>query len=154
MAKITKYLEIIFDGKDLSFEESKSLLDTIFEGEVADVQIAAFLSAMRLKRATSDEIAGLAQSLRDHCVRVKVNIKNLVDTCGTGGASVKTFNVSTAAAFVAAGAGVHIAKHGNRAITSKSGSADVLAELGIKIDCTPAKIAECIEKAGIGFMFA
>ncbi|MDD5459245.1 MAG: anthranilate phosphoribosyltransferase [Phycisphaerae bacterium] len=154
MAKITKYLETIFDGKDLTFDEAKSLLDTVFEGDVAEVQIAAFLAAMRLKRATSDEIAGLAQSLRDHAVKVKVNIENLVDTCGTGGANIKTFNVSTASAFVAAGAGVHIAKHGNRGITSKSGSADVLAELGIKIDCEPGKIAECIEKAYIGFMYA
>ncbi|MHC4753641.1 MAG: anthranilate phosphoribosyltransferase [Planctomycetota bacterium] len=154
MATITKYLEIIMAGKDLTFDEAKALLDTVFEGGVADVQIAAFLAMMRMKRATSQEIAGLAKSLRDHAVPVKVNVENMIDTCGTGGATIKTFNVSTASALVAAGAGVYVAKHGNRAITSQCGSADVLAELGVKIDASPEVIAQCIEQAHIGFMFA
>jgi len=154
MATITEYLEIILDGKNLTFEQAKALQDTIFEGEVTDVQIAAFLAMMRMKRATPSEIAGLAQSLREHAVPVKVNIKNLIDTCGTGGATVKTFNVSTAAAFVAAGAGAYVAKHGNRGITSKCGSADVLEELGVNIDPGPDVVAECIRQAHIGFMFA
>ena len=154
MSSIKLYLEKILDRADLTFEEAQDLLDKIFEGEVAEVQIAAFLAAMRVKRATATEIAGLANSLRKHAVAVKVDIENMIDTCGTGGAKVKVFNVSTAAALVAAGAGVYVAKHGNRAITSKSGSADVLTELGVKIDATPDLIAECIKQARIGFMFA
>lgn len=154
MATITEYLEVLLDGKDLTFEQAKGLQDRIFEGEVTEVQIAAFLAMMRMKRATSAEIAGLAQSLRDHAVPVNVGIDNLVDTCGTGGAVIKTFNISTAAGLVAAGAGAHVAKHGNRGITSKCGSADVLDELGVKIDPGPEVVAECIRQAHIGFMFA
>ena len=154
MATITRYLELILDGNDLTFEQARDLLDTVFQGDVADVQIAAFLAAMRMKRATAAEIAGLASSLRDHAVRVKVGVENLIDTCGTGGAVIKTFNISTTAALVAAGAGAYVAKHGNRGITSRCGSADVLAELGVKIDAAPEVIAQCIEQAHIGFRFA
>jgi anthranilate phosphoribosyltransferase len=154
MTKITEYLEILLEGGDLKYNQAKDLLDTIFKGDVAEVQIAAYLAAMRMKKATAGEFAGLAQSLRNHAVKVTTKIQNLVDTCGTGGAPLKTFNVSSAAAFVAAGAGAYVAKHGNRSITSKSGSADVLESLGVKIDCTPEVVAECIENAHIGFMFA
>jgi anthranilate phosphoribosyltransferase len=154
MTKITEYLEVLLEGGDLKYEQAKDLLDTIFKGDVADVQIAAFLAAMRMKKATPEEFAGLAQSLRDHAVKVNTKITNLIDTCGTGGAPLKTFNISTAAAFVAAGAGAYVAKHGNRGITSKCGSADVLEVLGVKIDCAPDVVAECIENAHIGFMFA
>ena len=154
MASIKEYLEIILNGKDLTFEQAKALQDTIFEGEVSEVQIAAFLAMMRMKRATSAEIAGLAQSLRDHAVPVQVDLDHLIDTCGTGGAAVKTFNISTTAALVAAGAGAYVAKHGNRGITSKCGSADVLSELGVNIDPGPDGVAACIEEAHIGFMFA
>ncbi len=154
MANITQYLQIILDGKDLTFDQAKALQDTIFEGQVSEVQIAAFLAIMRMKRATSGEIAGLAQSLRDHAVRVSVDLPNLIDTCGTGGAFVKTFNISTASALVAAGAGAYVAKHGNRGITSRCGSADVLDELGVKIDPGPEVVAACIREAHIGFMFA
>jgi len=129
-------------------------LDIVFEGEVPEAQIAAFLTAMRIKGPTAQEVAGLARSLRSHAVKVEPGIDNLVDVVGTGGAAVKTFNVSTAAALVAAGAGVHVAKHGNRAITSKCGSADLLAELGVKIDPGPEVVAECVRQAGVGFMFA
>lgn len=154
MTKITEYLEILLEGGDLKYEQAKDLLDTVFKGDVAEVQIAAFLAAMRMKKATPKEFAGLAQSLRDHAVKVSTKIENLIDTCGTGGAPVKTFNISTAAALVAAGAGAYVAKHGNRGITSKCGSADVLEAMGVKIDCTPDIVAECIENAHIGFMFA
>lgn len=154
MAKITEYLEILLDGKNLGFEQARSLLDRIFEGGVPEVQIAAFLAMMRMKRATAEEIAGLASSLRDHAVPVVTGIDNMIDTCGTGGALIKTFNISTASALVAAGAGAYVAKHGNRAITSQCGSADVLAELGVKIDPGPEKVARCIKEAHIGFMFA
>jgi anthranilate phosphoribosyltransferase len=154
MATITKFLEIILNGGDLSFDQAKELQDMVFAGEVTEVQIAAFLAMMRMKRATSSEIAGLARSLRDHAVRVETGIENMIDTCGTGGAAVKTFNVSTSAALVAAGAGAYVAKHGNRGITSRCGSADVLEELGVNIDPGPEGVAECIRQAHIGFMFA
>jgi len=154
MATITEYIEPMFRGENLTFEQAGKVLDIIFEGQVPEVQIAAFLSAMRCKSVTAAELAGLAKSLRDHAVKVTTDIENLVDTCGTGGAAVKTFNISTAAALIAAGAGVYIAKHGNRGITSKCGSADVLAELGVNIEAGPECVARCIREAGIGFMFA
>ena len=154
MAAITEYINPLLKGENLSFGQATSLLDIVFEGEVPEAQIAAFLTAMRIKGPTAQEVAGLAMSLRSHAVKVESGIENLVDVVGTGGAAVKTFNVSTAAALVAAGAGVHVAKHGNRAITSKCGSADLLAELGVKIDPGPEVVAECIRQAGVGFMFA
>ena len=154
MAAITDYIETVLGGVDLAFEDARALLDVVFEGEVPEVQIAAFLAAMRAKGARPAEIAGLARSLREHAVAVKVGAENLIDTCGTGGAAVKTFNISTAAALVAAGAGARVAKHGNRAITSRCGSADVLAELGVKIDAAPDVVAKCIDQANVGFMFA
>ncbi|MCP4607881.1 MAG: anthranilate phosphoribosyltransferase [Planctomycetes bacterium] len=154
MAGITDYIKTLLEGEDLSFEQATDLLDVIFEGEVPEAQIAAFLTAMRAKGPKAPEVAGLAKSLRSHVVKVETGIDNMVDVVGTGGAAVKTFNVSTAAAIVAAGAGVYVAKHGNRAITSKSGSADVLTELGVKIDPGPELVAQCIKQAHVGFMFA
>jgi anthranilate phosphoribosyltransferase len=154
MTAIIEYIEPLLRGQSLSFEQAEELLDVVFQGDVPEVQIAAFLTAMRAKGATAQELAGLAKSLRQHAVKVKVGINNLVDTCGTGGGAVKTCNVSTAAALVAAGAGVYVAKHGNRGITSKCGSADVLEELGVKIDAGAEVVAKCIKEAHIGFMFA
>ncbi|MDD5326915.1 MAG: anthranilate phosphoribosyltransferase [Phycisphaerae bacterium] len=154
MAGITEYIEPLLKGQSLSLEQAEQLLDIIFEGEISEVQIAAFLTAMRIKGATAAELAGLAKSLRQHAVKVEVDIDNLIDTCGTGGGAVKTCNVSTASAIVAAGAGVYVAKHGNRGITSKCGSADVLEALGVKIDAGAETVAECIKQAHIGFMFA
>ena len=154
MVTIIEYINPLLQGESLTFEQATSLLDIVFEGEAPEAQIAAFLTAMRVKGPTASEVAGLAKSLRSHAVKVEPGIENLVDVVGTGGAAVKTFNVSTAAALVAAGAGVYVAKHGNRAITSKCGSADVLAELGVKIDPGPEVVAECIRQARVGFMFA
>jgi len=154
MATITEYIKQLIEGEDLSFEQATSLLDIVFEGQVPEAQIAAFLTAMRIKGPTAAELAGLAKSLRNHAVRVKVDIENLVDTCGTGGGAIKTSNISTAAAIVAAGAGVYVAKHGNRGITSGCGSADVLEQLGVKIDASAEVVSECIRQAHIGFMFA
>ncbi len=154
MAKITEYLEIILEGHDLTFDQAEALLDIIFQGGVAEVQIAAFLAAMRAKKASVSEIAGLASSLRKHAVPVTVDVAPLIDTCGTGGAAMKTFNISTATAFVAAGAGAYVAKHGNKGITSLCGSADVLTALGVNVAPGPHRVAECIEQAHIGFMFA
>ena len=153
-ATITEYIKPLLQGQSLSFEKATELLDIIFEGQISEVQIAAFLTAMRIKGATASELAGLAKSLRNHAVAVKVDVDNLVDTCGTGGGAIKTSNVSTAAAMVAAGAGVYVAKHGNRGITSGCGTADVLEELGVKIDADAGTVAECIRQAHIGFMFA
>jgi anthranilate phosphoribosyltransferase len=154
MAAITEYIKQLMQCKSLSFQQAESLLDVIFEGEVPEAQIAALLTAMQIKKAAAEELAGLAKSLRKHAVPVKVDIDNLVDTCGTGGGLIKSCNVSTAAAIVAAGAGVYVAKHGNRGITSKCGSADVLEEMGVKIDASADSVAECIKQAHIGFMFA
>ncbi len=154
MTTIVEYIEPLLRRENLTFEQAGKLLDTIFEGGVPEAQVAAFLTAMRAKDVTAGELAGLARSLREHAVKVKVDKNNLVDTCGTGGAKVKTFNISTAAALVAAGAGVYVAKHGNRGITSRCGSADVLAELGVKIEADAETVAWCIREARIGFMFA
>jgi len=154
MVTITEYIGPLLQGENLSFQRAEQLLDIVFEGQVSEVQIAAFLTAMRIKGATASELAGLASSLRKHAVAVKVDIDNLVDTCGTGGGAIKTSNISTAAAIVAAGAGVYVAKHGNRGITSSCGSADVLEQLGVKIDAHADTVAECIRQAHIGFMFA
>ena len=154
MATITEFIKLLLQGQDLSFEQATSLLNIVFEGQVCEAKIAAFLTAMRIKGVTAPELAGLAKSLRNHAVPVKVAVDNLVDTCGTGGGAFKTSNISTAAAIVAAGAGVYVAKHGNRGITSKCGSADVLEQLGVKIDAGAETVAECIREAHIGFMFA
>ena len=154
MATIIDYIKPLLQGENLSFEQATSLLDIIFDGEVPEPQIAAFLTAMHIKKPTSAEVAGLAKSLKAHAVKVEAGIDNIIDVVGTGGAAVKTFNVSTAAALVAAGAGVHVAKHGNRAITSKCGSADVLEELGVNINPGPEIVAKCIREANVGFMFA
>ena len=154
MATIIDFLNPLLAGKDLGFEQAKGVLDVIFEGQVPEAQVAALLTALRMKKVTASEIAGLATSLRTHAVQVRTGIDNLVDTCGTGGGAVKTCNVSTGAALVAAGAGVTVAKHGNRGITSRCGSADVLEALGVKIDATSEGVARCIREAHIGFMFA
>jgi anthranilate phosphoribosyltransferase len=154
MATIIEYIEPLLQRDNLSFEQATSLLDIVFEGEVPEAQIAAFLTAMRVKGSTAAEVAGMAKSMRSHAVKVETGIENMIDVVGTGGAAVKTFNVSTASAIVAAGAGVYVAKHGNRAITSKCGSADLLTELGVKIDPGPEVVAECIKQAHVGFMFA
>jgi anthranilate phosphoribosyltransferase len=154
MVTITEYLKIMLDGRDLDKAQAAALQDSIFTGEVPEAQIAAFLTAMAAKGQTPTEVAGLAESMRSHAVRVPVEAGPLVDTCGTGGGKYKTCNVSTAAALVAAGAGIRVAKHGNRGITSGCGSADVLEALGVKIDADPEAIARCIAEAGVGFMFA
>ena len=154
MSKITDYLEVLLGGGNLTFEQARQLLDLVFDGDVAPAQVAAFLTAIRVKGPCAAELAGFAKSLRAHAVPVETGIDNLVDTCGTGGARLKTFNISTASALAAAGAGVYVAKHGNRGITSKCGSADVLTQLGVNVSCGPGLVAECIKQAGIGCMFA
>jgi anthranilate phosphoribosyltransferase len=142
------------DGADLSSAEANAAMSEIMAGGASPVQIAAFLVAMRMKGETVEEVTEFARVMREHVRPVKASRRPLVDTCGTGGDAIKTFNVSTAAAFVAAGAGVAIAKHGNRSVTSKCGSADVLEALGVRFDLTPEECAKCIDEIGLGFMFA
>jgi len=144
---------IVNDRRDLSEREAFAAMHEVFSGEATPAQLGAFLIALRMKGESVDEIVGLAKAMREHSLRVEVE-GALLDTCGTGGDGQGTFNVSTAAAFVAAGAGARIAKHGNRAMTSGCGSADVLEALGAKIDLTPEQVAECIRGTGFGFMFA
>jgi anthranilate phosphoribosyltransferase len=154
LGMIRELTENILGKNDLDFSEAQGALNLILDGKCSEVEIAAFLTALAAKGETATEVAGMARALRDHAVPVRPKSSPLVDTCGTGGDGQHTFNISTTAALVAAGAGVKIAKHGNRAITSKCGSADVLAELGVKIDAAPAIIEKCIDEANIGFMFA
>jgi anthranilate phosphoribosyltransferase len=130
-------------------------MDAIFGGEASGAQIAAFVVALRMKGESADEIAAAARALRKHCQTIDPEVDGpLLDTCGTGGDGLHTFNISTAAAVVAAACGVAVAKHGNRAVSSKAGSADVLEALGVRIDLTPERVRQCIEQVGIGFLFA
>lgn len=146
-------LEKLIRKENLIADECKLIMNQMMEGACSPAQASAFLVALAMKGESVDEIAALAKSMRAHAVQIRPNIEMLIDTCGTGGDSSNTFNISTSAAFIAAGAGVVIAKHGNRAISGKCGSADVLEQLGVKM-LTPEKTKECIEKIGIGFMFA
>ncbi|MEZ5560711.1 MAG: anthranilate phosphoribosyltransferase [Pseudomonadales bacterium] len=142
------------EGHDLSQDETRQTFLEVMSGEATPAQIGALLMGLRVKGETAAEIAGAAQTMRELSVRVEVDVPYLVDTCGTGGSGVKLFNVSTAAAFVAAAAGAHVAKHGNRKMTSASGSADVLEAAGVNLALTPAQIAACIRDVGVGFLFA
>ena len=149
-----KYLQKVIDRQDLTKEETVAAFDEIMAGALTPVQIAAFLVALRMKGETVAEIAGAACSMRRHAVFVDTGGSPVVDTCGTGGDAIGTFNISTTAAFIAAGAGARVAKHGNRAMSSKCGSADVLAELGVNIEVGPEIVEECIRDVGIGFLYA
>lgn len=143
----------VVERRDLTESEASACMGELMSGEATPAQIAAFLVALRMKGETVDEITGLARVMREKSLRVEV-AGPLLDTCGTGGDASGTFNVSTAAAFVAAGAGARVAKHGNRAMSSECGSADVLEALGGKIDLPPDGVARCIDQSGFGFMFA
>ncbi|MDI6774176.1 MAG: anthranilate phosphoribosyltransferase [Verrucomicrobiota bacterium] len=149
-----EHLQKIIDGKDLTQAESTAVFDLIMSGQATPAQIGAFVVGLRMKGETVDEVAGGAMSMRRHAVFVDAGGLPVVDTCGTGGDSTGTFNISTTAAFVVAGAGVPVAKHGNRAISSKCGSADLLAQLGVNIEIAPEFVEECIREVGIGFLYA
>jgi anthranilate phosphoribosyltransferase len=153
MSLLTRSIDALASGESLSREEAAAVLSEIMRGEVSEIQIAAFLIALRTKGETVEEIAGLAQAMRSFAARVEVSRDDLLDTAGTGGGR-RTFNVSTTAALIAAGAGCVVAKHGNRSATGLSGSADVLEALGARIDLRPEAVAACIEDVGFGFMFA
>jgi len=144
----------VVDGKNLTREEASLAAGTIMRGEATPAQISALLVALRIKGETIDEITGFAEQMRAHSVHIHPHSKNLIDTCGTGGDVSHTFNISTVSALVAAGAGAKVAKHGNRSVSSKCGSADLLEAFGVKIDMAPEKVTECIDKIGFGFMFA
>jgi anthranilate phosphoribosyltransferase len=150
---LTRAIDALSSRRDLSEQESSEVLAEIMHGEVSETQIAGFLIALRTKGETVDEIAGLARTMRELAAHVTSERHDLLDTAGTGGGR-RTFNVSTTAALVAAGAGCAVAKHGNRSATSSSGSADLLEALGARIDLGPPGVARCIDEAGFGFMFA
>ena len=149
-----KTLHTVVSGENLTEDEMMAAMTQIMEGKVVDSQFAAFLTALQLKHETVPEIVGAARVMRAKAEKVKVNASHIVDTCGTGGDGADTFNISTAVSFVVAGADITVAKHGNRAVSSKSGSADVLKCLGVNIDASLSTVERCIEEVGIGFLFA
>jgi anthranilate phosphoribosyltransferase len=150
---ITRAIDRMLDGEDLGREGAAEALEAVMAGEAGDAQTAAFLIALRAKGETAEELAGLAETVRGHAERVTPPDGPFIDTCGTGG-GLPSFNISTTSTFVVAGAGVAVAKHGNRSATSKCGSADVLEALGARIDLDPDAVARCLEETGLGFMFA
>jgi anthranilate phosphoribosyltransferase len=154
-AELSEVLESLADGESLTAATAESVFDRFMDGSASEAQMAAVLMAFRVRGVAPSEVAGGVRALRKAMIPVASTDPDvLIDTAGTGGGSVTTFNISTAAAFVAAGAGARVAKHGNRSFTSKSGSADVLEELGVRIDLTPAQMADVLESTGVVFMFA
>lgn len=144
----------VSEGESFNTEEMADVMRLIMMGKATDAQIGGFLMGLRLKGETIDEITGAVQVMRELATRLEVSDPHLVDTCGTGGDGANIFNVSTASAFVVAAAGGKVAKHGNRSVSSSSGSADVLEQAGVKLDLTPDQVARCVREIGVGFMFA
>jgi len=151
---IVEAIQKTVEGNDLDQNEAFSVMEEIMGGGATEAQIASFITALRMKGETVDEISGFAKAMRQNATRITPDADELIDTCGTGGDAPNTFNISTASAFVAAGAGVRVAKHGNRSVSSQCGSADVLEELGVNIEVPPEVVEECINEVGIGFLFA
>lgn len=152
---VASALAELAEGEDLDRGQAYALFAAIMSGEATDAQIGGVLMALRVKGETDAELTGATEAMRERSTKVVVHADYLVDTCGTGGSgSAKLFNVSTAAAFVAAAAGAHVAKHGNRGMTSPSGSADVLEAAGVNLELSPEQIARCVDEVGVGFMFA
>ena len=152
---ITDVIQNLVDRKDLSEHEAATVMGEIMSGEATDAQVAAFLTALRMKGETADELVGFSRVMRERALPFwDGEPMEVLDTCGTGGDRSGTFNISTAAAFVAAGAGATVAKHGNRSVSSRSGSADVLEALGVDIQMTPERLRTALREAGIGFLFA
>jgi anthranilate phosphoribosyltransferase len=151
---VQQALAQLLDGHELSREQARAFMNEVMSGEATPAQIAGFLVALRLKGETADEIAGCAEAMRAHVLSVQPRRDDLVDTAGTGGDGARTINISTAAALVAAAAGAGVAKHGNRAVSSASGSADVLEALGFELELPPARIERSIDELGFGFLFA
>jgi anthranilate phosphoribosyltransferase len=151
---VQQALARILDGHDLSREQARAVMNEVMEGDATAAQIGGLLVGLRLKGETADEIAGCAEAMREHALAVRPRREDLVDTAGTGGDGAGTINISTAAALVAAAAGAGVAKHGNRAVSSASGSADVLEALGFRLELPPAQIERSIDQLGFGFLFA
>lgn len=151
---LVEAIRTVVEKEDLSFDKAAAVMDEIMSGRATDAQIGSFITALRLKGETVDEISGFASVMKKHALQVSPHAKNVVDTCGTGGDVPNTFNISTTTAFVVAGAGVPVAKHGNRSVSSKSGSADVLEALGIRLDLPVEQAERAIDEVGIGFLFA
>ena len=151
---IQQAIQALLDGRSLDRAQARAVMTQVMQGEATPAQIGGFLVALRLKGETADEIAGCAEAMRAHVLAVRPQRDDLVDTAGTGGDGARTINISTAAALVAAAAGAAVAKHGNRAVSSASGSADVLEALGFELDQSPERIAESIDELGFGFLFA
>ncbi|PKM46479.1 MAG: anthranilate phosphoribosyltransferase [Gammaproteobacteria bacterium HGW-Gammaproteobacteria-1] len=147
-------IRTVTERRDLSGEQMTAVMRLIMTGEATPAQIGGFLVGLRMKGETVDEIAAAAGVMRELVTRVELDLPHMVDTCGTGGDGAHTFNISTTAAFVVAAAGANVAKHGNRSVSSKSGSADVLEAAGVNLELTPAQVAACVQQAGVGFMFA
>ena len=154
MKNITSAINHLLEGQDLSPDAMRQLMRGIMSGEATPAQIGGFLVALRAKGETVPEVVAAAEVLREKVTRVRVHCDHLVDTCGTGGDGTHTFNISTAAAFVSAAAGARVAKHGNRSVSSKSGSADVLEAAGVNLALSPEQVQACIEQVGLGFLFA
>ena len=150
---IRESIDTVVSGQSLTMGEASAVMREIMEGEATPAQLGAFLTALALKGETTQEIAGMARVMREMALRVEVD-GELVDTVGTGGDGKNTFNISTATAFIAAGAGLKVAKHGNRSASGSCGSADVLEALGVQIELSPVAVAQCINEVGVGFMFA
>jgi anthranilate phosphoribosyltransferase len=144
----------LVERENLTAAQSEAVMQEIMQGAATPSQISAFIVALRMKGETAEEIAGCAKSMRANAIKIVTKQNQVVDTCGTGGDGASTFNISTAVAFVIAGAGLAVAKHGNRSVSSRCGSADVLEALGVKIELTPEEVAKCLDEIGIGFLFA
>lgn len=152
---IQRAIDVVSRFGHLQDTEAEEVMEQIMGGDATDAQIGAYLMALRMKGETPEEIVGSARAMRNKSQKVPIKTAtDILDTCGTGGDKSGTFNISTTVAFVAAGAGASVAKHGNRAATSKSGSADVLEAMGVNLDLTPEQVAECVDQIGIGFLFA
>ncbi len=148
------HIEKCLSGEHLTVAEASSALDTIMTGKATDSQIAGLMIALRAKGETVEELVGFAYTMREHAIKISIEDPDAIDMCGTGGDGLGTFNISTVASFVAAGAGVTVAKHGNRSVSSQCGSADVLTALGVNVQCSVETVQECINRIGIGFLFA
>lgn len=156
MVEIKSVIQRVVQGETLSREEAAATMDAVMSGHVTGAQIGALVTALRMRGETIDEITGFASAMRDHALSVEIDSdeRPLLDTCGTGGDHSNSFNISTTATFVIAAAGVRIAKHGNRAASSRCGSADLLEALGVRVELTPEQVAQSVEEVGVGFMYA
>lgn len=153
-AAVSSLLNLVFTDQPVARDVIEAAFSAIMDGECSEIEISALLTALRVRGESYEEIAGVAHCMRQRVTRIACKQTGLLDTCGTGGDQLHTFNISTAAAFVAAGAGVPVAKHGNRSVSSSSGSADVLEALGVNLQLSPEQVGTCIDEVGIGFCFA